>query len=236
MSEHIRQNLYEFSLPFESLSLKYEQVAAAMGRYKNGIPKPYPALISKAIQEAAPHIAIRGGYRCCHDIGFDQERSSVHMENVTFSVGRVIGRQIKASESVVVFTCTIGSGISELSKSYMERGDMIQGYILDTIGSVAVEKAMDTIQQKLAAKEGCKGKKLTNRFSPGYCDWPVSDQHQLFSLLPENFCGITLLKTALMLPIKSISGIIGIGEKVKYFDYPCKFCTLQNCFRRRSDN
>jgi cobalamin-dependent methionine synthase I len=101
---------------------------------------------------------------------------------------------------------------------------------------VAVEKAMDAIQRKLAAKEGRIGKKLTNRFSPGYCDWPVGDQQQLFSLLPENFCGITLLETALMLPVKSVSGIIGIGEKVKYFDYPCKFCTMQKCFRRRDGN
>ena len=118
----------------------------------------------------------------------------------------------------------------------MENGDMIQGYILDTIGSVAVEKAMDVIQQKLAETESRKGRKITNRFSPGYCDWDIGAQRQLFSLLPKNFCGIKLMESALMLPIKSVSGIIGIGEKVKYLDYPCKICDSRNGFRRRSDN
>jgi len=236
MKERVPQNLNAFSLPYESLSLKVEHVENAMGLYKHGIPEPFPGLISKAIQEVAPHIEIKGGYRYSNDIGFDHEHSTVRIENVAFSVGRIIGRQIKSSESMVVFTCTIGSGISELSKNYMENGDMIQGYILDTIGSVAVEKAMDAIQDKLAQKESRKGRKITNRFSPGYCDWNVSDQQQLFSLLPENFCGITLLESSLMLPIKSVSGIIGIGEKVKYFDYPCKFCNTQKCFRRRVGN
>ncbi|MCK7517168.1 MAG: hypothetical protein MZV64_05325 [Ignavibacteriales bacterium] len=36
------------------------------------------------------------------------------------------------------------------------------------------------------------GLKTTNRFSPGYCGWHVSEQHNLFRLVPDNYCGITL--------------------------------------------
>jgi len=236
MSERVHQSLEEFTLSFESLRLTSLNFANAMGRYEKGAPRPFPDLITKAIADVAFRMDIRGGYRCFYGIDIDTDGSTLRMENVTFSVGQIIGSQIKKAESIAVFACTIGSGISELSKSCMKNGDMIQGYILDTIGSVAVEKAMDVIQQKLAETESRRGRKISNRFSPGYCEWDIGAQQQLFSLLPGNFCGIKLTESALMLPIKSVSGIIGIGKKVKFLDYPCKICESRNCFRRRGDN
>ncbi|MCK7538940.1 MAG: hypothetical protein MZV63_52410 [Marinilabiliales bacterium] len=47
---------------------------------------------------------------------------------------------------------------------------------------------------------------ITNRFSPGYCGWDVAEQHKLFSFFKDNFCGITLTESALMNPVKSVSG------------------------------
>jgi hypothetical protein len=73
---------------------------------------------------------------------------------------------------------------------------------------------------------------MTNRFSPGYCGWNVKDQFTLFSFFPEKFCGIELTDSALMVPVKSVSGIIGLGENVQKKAYPCDVCTMQNCYRR----
>jgi hypothetical protein len=78
------------------------------------------------------------------------------------------------------------------------------------------------------------GKKITNRYSPGYCGWDVAEQHKLFRLVPGNFCGIRLTESALMDPIKSISGIIGIGENVKFNKYTCNLCDFKNCRYRNS--
>jgi len=64
------------------------------------------------------------------------------------------------------------------------------------------------------------GKKITNRYSPGYCGWDVTEQHKLFQLMPENYCGIKLTPSALMDPVKSISGIIGIGKMLKIIHIP----------------
>ncbi|MHB8579979.1 MAG: vitamin B12 dependent-methionine synthase activation domain-containing protein [Ignavibacteriaceae bacterium] len=77
-----------------------------------------------------------------------------------------------------------------------------------------------------------RGMKITNRYSPGYCNWNVSEQHLFFSLLPQNFCGITLTESSLMLPVKSISGIIGIGSNVKYSKYFCDKCGVKDCTYR----
>jgi hypothetical protein len=64
----------------------------------------------------------------------------------------------------------------------------------------------------------------------------VKDQFKLFSLLPENFCGIRLTDSALMIPIKSVSGIIGIGENVERKNYPCEICNMKDCYRKKLVN
>ncbi|MBA4406531.1 hypothetical protein C0389_04585 [bacterium] len=63
------------------------------------------------------------------------------------------------------------------------------GYVYD-VASVAVEAYANLFHDHLAAKMEEIGLKVTNRYSPCYCNWKVDEQHLLFSLLPENFCGI----------------------------------------------
>ena len=47
-----------------------------------------------------------------------------------------------------------------------------------------------------------------------------------------NTCGVRLTDSSLMVPIKSVSGIIGIGEKVRKLDYTCGLCDSKKCFKR----
>ena len=35
-------------------------------------------------------------------------------------------------------------------------------------------------------------------------------------------------------PIKSISGIIGIGKDVNYYPYTCRMCDMEDCIYRRT--
>ena len=76
-------------------------------------------------------------------------------------------------------------------------------------------------------------KRITNRYSPGYCGWQVAEQHKLFQLIPDNYCGIRLTESALMDPVKSVSGIIGIGENVKINPYTCRMCDMPDCVYRK---
>ena len=100
------------------------------------------------------------------------------------------------------------------------------------MGSEIVESAMDSIQFSLEEELKSHGLYITNRYSPGYCGWNVADQQKLFTFFPKNFCDIKLSDTSLMYPIKSISGIIGIGKEVKKDNYPCKLCDDKNCIYR----
>jgi hypothetical protein len=108
----------------------------------------------------------------------------------------------------------------------------VLSYIVDTIASVTEEQTTDVLHDHVGKQMQMQGLKITNRYSPGYCDWSVSEQHLLFSFFPVNFCGITLTESALMVPLKSVSGIIGIGKTVKRVDYSCDSCGLKDCTYR----
>ncbi|MBN2684192.1 MAG: hypothetical protein JXR40_02835, partial [Pontiellaceae bacterium] len=87
------------------------------------------------------------------------------------------------------------------------------------------------IEMKFAAE----GLGVTNRFSPGYCGWEVKEQHALFRLLPEKFCGVQLQDSAFMQPRKSISAIIGIGKGLEQADYVCEICDSAHCVYREKN-
>jgi len=140
---------------------------------------------------------------------------------------------MKDIEKIAIFICTAGPGFSEYSKKYNDEGDYLKGYIVDTFGSIVAEKAIDHIQEKLEKQMNENGLLITNRYSPGYCNWNVADQKNLFSLLPENNCGISLSESCLMHPIKSVSGIIGIGKNVEKKEYACDICEHAACIYRK---
>ncbi len=111
---------------------------------------------------------------------------------------------------------------------------MVKIYIADAIGSIIAEKTADCMEIALDEYIRNRGWKHTNRFSPGYCGWHVSEQKKLFPLFPSaEPCGIRLTDSSLMLPIKSVSGVIGLGEDVRKLEYTCGLCTYDKCYRRK---
>ena len=152
----------------------------------------------------------------------------------TFNIGRIIARQLRSACQYGVFVCTAGMSYQFLQDRLMQEGDMVRVFVADAVGSVIAERVADRMQESMAAYVADRGYRHTNRFSPGYCGWHVSEQQRLFSLFPQPApCGVTLTDSSLMLPIKSVSGIIGIGSNVRYLDYTCGLCDHASCYKRK---
>jgi cobalamin-dependent methionine synthase I len=163
------------------------------------------------------------------------EPSSLIVDNQKFSTGRIISADLKGSTTAAFFVCTIGEGFEEFLKPVFESSPA-EGFLVDLLGSMIVEAVADYTEEKIIQLASEKYKfKCTNRFSPGYCKWSVEEQHKLFSLFPSNFCGISLSKSALMHPRKSVSGVIGLGEAVHKHKYQCAICDMEHCFRRKNE-
>lgn len=163
-----------------------------------------------------------------------------------FHPGKIIMSQLKGSEALCWFVATAGQEFERFQHRLMQEGDMVRVYLASELGSMLVEKVADRMEELLQEQLTPKGLYRTNRYSPGYCGWHVSQQPLLFDLFKGKDaaqhepgkkptpCGIHLTDSCLMVPIKSVSGVIGIGHHVRRRDYICGLCELHKaCHRRR---
>ena len=89
------------------------------------------------------------------------------------------------------------------------------------------------VERRIRSDAEERGLGATRRFSPGYCGWSVAEQQELFSFLPDAFCGVTLTPSSLMIPVKTVSGIVGLGPGVVRSAYHCHVCDDDRCYHRR---
>lgn len=223
-----------FKFDFSDLNISVSQIEDILG-YNEGEDRGiFTELIGQMLEESALICNIKAEYNICSDIKFNSADHSIDINNISFQVKKIVFGELKKSESIAVFLCTAGEEIGLRSRKVMQEKDLLAGYIYDVIGSVIADSAADLMQNELERSVVSSGKKITNRYSPGYCGWYVAEQHKLFQLVPDNFCGISLTHSALMDPVKSISGIIGIGENVKMNSYTCGLCEMKDCIYRKA--
>ncbi len=223
----------EFSFRFDDLSVKTREIASVLGYDNCPLPSPFDDYLESALADARNLNDICATYRIVENINLEDKTKKVIAEGVQFNVGKTIYEELKCSEKLAFFICTSGKTISNKSSGLLKGDDPVKGYIYDVLGSAIAEAVGDKVQSFLKQQIGSNGLKISNRYSPGYCNWPVSDQHRLFSLFHPSPCGVSLTSSALMSPVKSISGIIGIGKNIKYRDYQCEICLSKNCSYRK---
>jgi hypothetical protein len=185
--------------------------------------------ISRCIAAASP----KGAYLCWDSVPLESGEDVV-IDGERFRVGRIIIKELKNATAFIIFAVTAGPGPETLARELMGLGNYLEGFIADLVGSAIVEWAADQIHMIARTKAVEKGMKVTNRYSPGYCSWKVNEQQKLFRLIPPEQCGITLSDSSLMIPVKSASGMIGIGTGVTFNEYPCEVCPMKNCKYRKT--
>ena len=220
-----------YKIDFSEIKLEKEEIASFMGL--GPVPdEPFNSMIDKAIELLSANKNIEGGFVIKPVVELSIKEGSITVENESFNTGRMITSFLKGSEYVALFTCTAGYEVEKWSNIYKEEGDLVMSYVIDATGSLLVEGAMDIVYDKLKVLTAFNDLSITNRYSPGYCEWQVADQQKLFTFLPNDFCNISLSESSLMSPIKSVSGIVGIGKYVILRGYICDSCNSKDCVYR----
>jgi hypothetical protein len=219
----------EFQYSFNELEILNSDIEELLGFEEGAIPEPFPELIASALSYAPTICNIKAGYKIFNHTEVGTDKQSIRICDQLFNPSKVIITQFKNASSFALFICTAGAEITQHAKEVSENGDPLLSYVFDVIGSVTVEKATDKVQKSLEMESQKTGLHISDRFSPGYCEWSVAEQKKLFSLMPENFCGVSLSESSLMSPIKSVSGIIAIGNDMEQKGYQCHWCTEKNC-------
>jgi len=218
---------------FSDLKISISHIGKLIDYDKGAHSEQVAEMIGEVLQEAEDICDIKAEYAIWSELSLPEGNSTIRIGGIEFGIGKIVSGQLRRSESAAVFVCTAGREIGERAKTLMQEKDFLKGYIFDIAGSEIVEAAADLMQEHLKKSIIERNMRITNRFSPGYCGWNVTEQHNLFRLIPENYCGITLNESALMQPLKSVSGLIGIGANVKFMPYTCNFCDLKDCIYRK---
>ncbi len=228
-------NYREFEIALKEIIPDLSHIRLAMGL--NPDDKDMDLFISRLIEEISELFSPKVGYRIIKDVSLFPESYEIKLDNVKFEIGKILFGQIKESCGIIQFVATAGEECDRwIKRNYKENG-ALSGFIADVIGSEIVENACDYLDNYLAdiiMKE--EQMSCSNRFSPGYCSWKTEEQQKFFSLLPPKPCGINLTESSLMIPTKSVSGIIGFGQILRKLEYPCKICSYEKCYKRRKNN
>jgi hypothetical protein len=216
----------------DALGLDAAMVAREMGYATGDVPEEAAAPLNRALAASLPLIVPQTMWLPL-PCEVDARADTLRVDGTTFAVGRIVRAHLKSIRAVALFVATIGTSLEQKARAIMKSGDMLEGYMMDAVGSAAAEACTDQAEAAIRAEAEAAGWKITNRLSPGYCEWPTQDQGKLFDLLPGHPCDICLTDSCLMTPIKSVSGVIGLGPDARYLDYMCSVCTLTTCYKRR---
>jgi hypothetical protein len=230
--QQINQVCKTYRMSFDELAIENSFIEDYIGFNPGEAPDPFPEIIAEIRREAGKILHPHGGFVLYDQVSIDRPGKRILVNDIEFQTEVIVTMHLQYSTSAAVFACTAGPEITALAADYNRKGKTIHAYIVDSIGSIVVEKAMDHVQEQLGILALENGMKMTNRYSPGYCNWDIREQASLFSLLPAEFCGINLSDSMLMKPIKSVSGIIGVGRNVSYDRYTCHYCKDASCIYR----
>ncbi len=222
---------YHFN--YQELDIDPGMMEYLMGYSQPGsCPEPVTEMIHDILHKAPKLVDIKGGLLRIGPVEADRENRQLVCPGQVFNTGKIVTNHLRQSEEAAWFVCTVGEKLPGYSRILMEQGDIMEGYVVDVAGNLIVEKAMDKIQEILKKELAEEGLKTTNRYSPGYCEWDIVEQQKLFALFQEDYLGVRLTENSLMQPIKTVSGVIGIGKNVKNNPYTCDYCTQANCLYR----
>jgi len=214
---------------FSDLIIDRTEIYLNLG-YKGSYPDPETAEAIEQILSVAASVCRPEAFVRVYPMQL--KGSSLNIRDVDMHTGKIIANYLLHTSEVAVFVATAGTAFDEYLHSIKSSGDIYTEFLADAVGSEIAEATVRAVSNTLERWAVEQQLHITLSYSPGYCGWHVRQQPLLFSLLPDNPCGVQLNDSCLMSPVKSVSGIIGLSRRpdvqVPYI------CGLETCYKRKS--
>lgn len=179
------------------------------------------SLVARVQEVARP----RALYRACHVERRDEKR--VWIDGVAFA-SRALSTILGSANCVFPYIVTCGHEIEALTSS---DSGAFEGIAFDAIANQLLLASCSQVERWIGQSYELG---LTATMGPGAGDgelWPLEQQRALFSLLgdTESSIGVELTDDHMMVPMKSLSGLLFPTES--NFS-SCQLCTSQGCALR----
>jgi len=127
--------------------------------------------------------------------------------------GNDIRKLLEGCHLAIAMAATLGPEAEALLRR-TEVTNMADAVIMDSAQSSAIENVCDNFESDVRLEYRKQGLYLTDRYSPGYGDLPLTSQKTIAELLvAEKRIGLTVTENMIMIPRKSVTCIIGISDK-----------------------
>lgn len=169
----------------------------------------------------------------------ESDTSPILVEGTTLVLeGNDMRTLLSESTHCILLAVTLGPQVDQWLREAQVR-DMGKAVILDACANSLVEAYCNFVEEQLRLeiqKGETKEKFLTDRFSPGYGDLPLGVQPSFCQVLQTSKkIGLSVSRTFLMSPKKSITAILGIADSPQPMRIKgCGFCQCrENCLYRK---
>lgn len=146
-----------------------------------------------------------------------------------------LARHLGGAEQVAVLAVTIGEAVEAFSRRLFAEGRYSEALLAEGAASAAVEQAADQLCAHLERQYRQQGLVLTSRFSPGYGDWQLDEQPAALLLAKGEAIGVSLTKSLMLTPKKSITAIVGWrqAQGMPARTFGCAACDKLDCTMRK---
>ena len=146
--------------------------------------------------------------------------------------GRTAELLLGECSRAVLLACTLGAAFDARLRAAQAR-DMARAVLLDGCGSAWVEAGCDAAEGGIAAR--LPGSYLTDRFSPGYGDLPLSLQPALCAALDaQRTLGLYVTDSLLLNPAKSVTAVLGVADRPQMARVRgCRHCAMNRTCQLR---
>ena len=199
------------------ITLEFEDVMRQLRLDANRGPS---SIVRELMGVAQPLIQAKALY----EVSYITQRGEdiVEVNGVTFR-SRVLRVNLDTVERIFPYIVTIGKALEDKASS---SNDLLRQFYLETMGDMALRSSREYLEDYVKRHFGLEH---VSRMNPGSLkDWPITEQKPLFSVFGnvEDLIGVTLTDSMLMIPRKSVSGIL-FPTEVSFLS--CQLCSRRDC-------
>ena len=172
-------------------------------------------------------------YEIHHITGIDQHYLS--LAGNTGLNSPLLSSFLLPADELAIVVGTIGANLERQVKHLLDGSEPLLGLLLDGIGNAAIDSLVGEVCRVIADIARLRGYQASSPFSPGMPGFLITEQWPLFKLVPAGQIGVSLTTTGIMVPLKSVSMVIGMGQQVMVWIQAefCARCNLSSTCRYR---
>lgn len=146
---------------------------------------------------------------------------------------------LERADYLILGVVTIGNSLENKTSEFFAHKEYSRALALDAVGTVAIRYLSQYVRSIICQEAKEQHLQTTKHFTPGTTEWDISQQKNIFEIIPADKIGIRLTNSYMMIPKKSLSWAIGIGENIitsSKEDDSCQICQAINCQFRKDFN